>query len=98
MPRIRVVSVPTQGKCPLCGGVMVLRCGKLGHFFGCSSYPQCQHLVEAPEHDPDDGEMRGRQAAQRMGIAGRGFLDAPYDERDLGDSWFCEPGGIFGDR
>ena len=32
-----------SGKCPLCGGQLVLREGKHGRFFGCSNYPQCKY-------------------------------------------------------
>lgn len=31
-----------QGKCPRCGGNLVLRNGKYGQFYGCSNYPKCK--------------------------------------------------------
>ncbi len=31
-----------QGLCPLCGSPLVLRHGKYGDFYGCSSYPKCK--------------------------------------------------------
>lgn len=31
-----------QGKCPRCGGNLVLRNGKYGAFYGCSNYPKCR--------------------------------------------------------
>ncbi len=31
-----------QGKCPKCGGNLVLRKGKNGQFYGCSNYPKCK--------------------------------------------------------
>ncbi|MBO7373296.1 MAG: NERD domain-containing protein [Oscillospiraceae bacterium] len=31
-----------QGKCPQCGGDLILRRGKYGKFYGCSNYPQCK--------------------------------------------------------
>ena len=30
------------GVCPLCGSPLVLRHGKYGDFYGCSSYPKCK--------------------------------------------------------
>ena len=30
-------------KCPLCGAQLVLRNGKYGSFWGCSSYPKCRY-------------------------------------------------------
>lgn len=32
-----------NGKCPRCGGNLVLREGKYGRFYGCSNYPQCKY-------------------------------------------------------
>lgn len=35
--------------CPACGtGFLVLRRGKFGPFFGCSSFPRCTHTVKVP--------------------------------------------------
>jgi hypothetical protein len=31
-----------QGRCPKCGGVLVLKKGKYGSFRGCSNYPKCR--------------------------------------------------------
>lgn len=31
-----------QGRCPLCGGILVERIGKYGHFLGCSNFPRCR--------------------------------------------------------
>lgn len=31
------------GRCPRCGGTLVLRVGKYGQFYGCSNYPQCKY-------------------------------------------------------
>lgn len=32
-----------SGRCPLCGGKLVLRNGRYGSFYGCSNYPQCKY-------------------------------------------------------
>ena len=34
------------GKCPKCGGILVLRTGKYGKFIGCSNYPKCTYTKE----------------------------------------------------
>lgn len=34
------------GKCPKCGGALVLRTGKYGKFLGCSNYPKCKYTQE----------------------------------------------------
>lgn len=31
-----------QGKCPRCGGNLILRKGRYGEFYGCSNYPRCR--------------------------------------------------------
>ena len=34
-----------SGRCPLCGGSLVLRNGRYGSFYGCSNYPQCTYKL-----------------------------------------------------
>ena len=31
-----------HNKCPFCGSELILRKGKYGHFWGCSTYPKCK--------------------------------------------------------
>ena len=33
------------GKCPRCGGSLILRDGRYGRFYGCSNYPQCNYVL-----------------------------------------------------
>lgn len=40
----RNVSV-ASGKCPRCGGELVLRSGLYGRFYGCSNYPACKYVL-----------------------------------------------------
>jgi len=35
----------SSGRCPLCGGQLVLRNGKYGKFWGCSNYPKCKYIL-----------------------------------------------------
>lgn len=37
----------TSGRCPFCGGELVLRNGKYGKFYGCSNYPKCRYTHPA---------------------------------------------------
>lgn len=33
-----------KGICPSCGGMLILRNGKYGQFYGCSNYPKCKFI------------------------------------------------------
>ena len=35
-----------NGKCPRCGGNLVLRDGRYGRFYGCSNYPRCKYILK----------------------------------------------------
>lgn len=35
----------SQGRCPRCGGELVLRNGQYGRFYGCSNYPRCRYTL-----------------------------------------------------
>lgn len=41
--RERRDTAVANGRCPRCGGYLVLRHGKYGLFYGCSNYPQCKY-------------------------------------------------------
>lgn len=41
----RRVNMVSSGRCPLCGGQLVLRNGKYGQFWGCSNYPRCKYIL-----------------------------------------------------
>ena len=34
-----------SGKCPKCGGELIIREGKYGRFYGCSNYPECRYTL-----------------------------------------------------
>ncbi len=34
-----------SGRCPRCGGRLVLRNGRYGQFYGCSNYPKCNYIL-----------------------------------------------------
>lgn len=35
-----------NGRCPRCGGELVLRNGMYGQFYGCSNYPNCKYILD----------------------------------------------------
>ena len=42
----RKVNLVQSGKCPRCGGELVLRKGRYGRFYGCSNYPKCTFTLK----------------------------------------------------
>lgn len=40
-------SVERERKCPRCGGVMEIRTGYLGDFWGCIRFPDCNGTITA---------------------------------------------------
>ena len=38
-------SAVASGRCPRCGGDLVLRDGRYGRFYGCSNYPKCTYTL-----------------------------------------------------
>lgn len=34
-----------SGRCPRCGGTLVLRNGRYGQFYGCANYPRCNYIL-----------------------------------------------------
>jgi hypothetical protein len=40
----------SSGKCPECGGNLVLREGAYGRFYGCSNYPNCKYTHPVTEY------------------------------------------------
>jgi len=51
-------GIPTDQRCPKCGSKLLKRIGKNGLFYGCSSYPDCDHTedlekMEEPEDAPE---------------------------------------------
>lgn len=44
---IRSQAAVEDGRCPKCGGHLVLRSGMRGAFYGCSNYPNCKYTHQA---------------------------------------------------
>ncbi|MDI7267353.1 MAG: type I DNA topoisomerase [Myxococcota bacterium] len=49
MTSVRGESTPTDQRCPLCAGGLVLRWGRAGRFLACSGYPECKYTRDAPD-------------------------------------------------
>lgn len=43
--KVRRDTAVANGRCPRCGGILVLRSGKYGQFYGCSNYPRCKFIL-----------------------------------------------------
>jgi len=41
-PAIRK-KIGQDGKCPVCGNLLVKRNGKYGEFYGCKDFPRCRY-------------------------------------------------------
>jgi len=47
MANILKEEIPQNNNtCPECGGVLILRESKFGHFYGCSNYPKCKYIKD----------------------------------------------------
>jgi len=44
--QVRRNTAVANGKCPCCGGNLVLRDGRYGRFYGCSNYPNCKYILK----------------------------------------------------
>lgn len=73
-----IIPLAKEGDmCPYCtSGFLTLKCGKYGHFLGCSDYPKCKIIVKwfkedslgAINEDDEDsvGNSRSEDFIQRM--------------------------------
>jgi len=39
--------------CELCGGKMVKKMGRYGHFIACSNFPKCKNILKTPKAEPE---------------------------------------------
>lgn len=61
IPKQDVTTEQTDEICPDCGAALVIKLGRLGKFFGCSSYPGCaftKPMPGQPDREPDLLEER----------------------------------------
>jgi ssDNA-binding Zn-finger/Zn-ribbon topoisomerase 1 len=50
---------PLAGKCPKCGAPLVLRNGRFGDFYSCSTYPKCDGKPPKTVFEKTSGKTRG---------------------------------------
>lgn len=43
MKSVKQQAIPTEIKCKLCNGTMMIKWGRLGEFLACENYPECKH-------------------------------------------------------
>ena len=41
-----------KGICPRCGGELIYRKGRYGHFWGCNNYPRCRFTLNCDQYAP----------------------------------------------
>jgi len=46
-----ITEKPTEKKCPKCGSPLLIRLGRYGKFYACSSFPKCRHTESLEEND-----------------------------------------------
>jgi len=67
-------GIPTDEKCPKCGGAVVIKSGRFGQFKACSSYPTCKfrESLDKKEAKPLDETCPecGAQLEQKFGRFG----------------------------
>jgi DNA topoisomerase-1 len=51
MPEVKRAGLKTDVKCPVDGGMMVIKWGRNGEFLGCSNYPTCTNTMEFMRDD-----------------------------------------------
>ncbi len=51
MPQVKGKGIPTDLKCELDGGAMVIKFGRNGEFLACSNYPECGNTKEFARDD-----------------------------------------------
>ena len=61
MPEVKRNGLPTELKCDLDGGTMVIKWGRNGEFLACSNYPKCTNTKEFMRDE--QGKIQLREAA-----------------------------------
>ncbi len=44
---VEIAQKAAQQKCPIDGGLLVVRFGKYGQFWGCANYPRCTYTTNS---------------------------------------------------
>jgi DNA topoisomerase I len=71
---VKKSGIPTEEKCPKCGGDVVIKSGRFGQFKACSAYPTCKfrESLDKKEAQPLDEKCPecGAQLEQKFGRFG----------------------------
>lgn len=46
MKSVKRTAIPTDIKCSLCGGIMMIKWGRMGEFLACEKYPECTNTQD----------------------------------------------------
>ncbi len=66
---------PDEKSCPKCNGILNLRHGKNGAFWGCNRYPECDYTVSAKKEDAPINEKVVTGSVERFAIAAQFVKD-----------------------
>ena len=95
MKSVKRSAEPTEIRCKLCSGTMVIKWGRMGEFLACENYPQCKHtqdfkrsaegrIVPLEKKEPEEsGEVCdkcGRPMVYKVGRYGRFLACSGYPE------------------
>ena len=59
--------------CPLCGSEVVLKEGRFGKFFSCSSWPKCEFVAN----------VEGNEDPEQSGVFSKALWKENEEEREL---------------
>jgi DNA topoisomerase-1 len=95
MKSVKRTAIPTDVKCSLCGGIMVIKWGKMGEFLACENYPDCKNTQdftkdnegkiipvekEQPQESGETCEKCGKPMVYKHGKFGKFLACSGYPE------------------
>ncbi len=95
MKSVKRTAIPTDIKCSLCGGTMMIKWGRMGEFLACEKYPECTSTQdftkdsdgtiipvekELPEESGQTCEKCGKPMVYKNGRFGRFLACSGYPE------------------
>jgi DNA topoisomerase-1 len=95
MKSVKRSAEPTEIRCPLCGGTMMIKWGRKGEFLACENYPKCKHTQdfkrteegrvvpierEKPEESGEVCDKCGQSMVYKQGRYGRFLACSGYPQ------------------
>jgi len=95
MKSIKQQAIPTEIKCMLCNGTMMIRWGRRGEFLACENYPECKHsqnftkgkdgtIIPVEPHEAEESEevceKCGRPMVYKQGRFGKFLACSGYPD------------------